>query len=67
MRRRHGQFRYASFARSFTDYNRVSCCGACGRPDAAGKMMGSAGLSQYRKKEKEKSEEDGNGDSLFDF
>lgn len=31
------------------------------------KMMGSAGLSQYRKKEKEKSEEDGNGDSLFDF
>ncbi|MFT4398886.1 YwdI family protein [Bacillus sp. SW14] len=31
------------------------------------KMMGSAGLKNYRKQEKEKQEEDGNGESLFDF
>lgn len=31
------------------------------------KMMGSAGLNKYRKQEKEKQEEDGNGESLFDF
>ncbi|MGF7534612.1 YwdI family protein [Bacillus mexicanus] len=31
------------------------------------KMMGSAGLNKYRKQEKEKKEEDGNGESLFDF
>ncbi|MGM0949578.1 MAG: YwdI family protein [Bacillota bacterium] len=31
------------------------------------KMMGSAGLNKYRNQEKEKQEEDGNGESLFDF
>ncbi|MBT9248494.1 YwdI family protein [Bacillus halotolerans] len=31
------------------------------------KMMGSAGLNKYRKQEKDKQEEDGNGESLFDF
>lgn len=31
------------------------------------KMMGSAGLNKFRKQEKEKQEEDGNGESLFDF
>lgn len=31
------------------------------------KMMGSAGLSQYQKKAKDEREEDGNGDSIFDF
>lgn len=31
------------------------------------KMMGSAGLNQYQKKGKDEREEDGNGDSIFDF
>ncbi|WP_309248279.1 YwdI family protein [Bacillus nakamurai] len=31
------------------------------------KMMGSAGLNQYQKKSKDEREEDGNGDSIFDF
>ncbi|KUP36450.1 YwdI family protein [Bacillus halotolerans] len=31
------------------------------------KMMGNAGLNKYRKQEKDKQEEDGNGESLFDF
>ncbi|AVB11912.1 MULTISPECIES: YwdI family protein [Bacillus] len=31
------------------------------------KMMGSAGLNQYQKKAKDEREEDGNGDSIFDF
>ncbi|KAA6452126.1 YwdI family protein [Bacillus swezeyi] len=31
------------------------------------KMMGSAGAEQYQKKEKQKHDEDGNGDSIFDF
>ncbi|AJO20428.1 hypothetical protein B4123_0322 [Bacillus paralicheniformis] len=31
------------------------------------KMMGSAGAEQYKKQEKQKHEDDGNGDSIFDF
>lgn len=31
------------------------------------KMMGSAGAEQYQKQEKQNKEEDGNGDSIFDF
>ncbi|MFN2744674.1 MULTISPECIES: YwdI family protein [Bacillus] len=31
------------------------------------KMMGAAGAEQYQKKEKQKHEEDANGDSIFDF
>lgn len=31
------------------------------------KMMGSAGAEQYKKQEKQKHEDDGNGDFIFDF